>query len=108
MSTFNRETARLKRWIFVLRRVQRFYPGKNIDNIIQQLDAVLRERERQAKERSAAEVLTFLRKKFRYNVRNFVILHTEGRRITLAIFTVTSSSSFCLLAAIATLRRHES
>ena len=50
MITYDRKTARLKRWIFVLRRVQQFYPGNNIDNIIQQLDAVLRERERQAKE----------------------------------------------------------
>ena len=50
MITYDRDAARLKRWIFVLRRVQRYYPGKNIDNIIQQLDSVLRERERQAKE----------------------------------------------------------
>ena len=52
MSTFDRQSARLKRWLFVLRRVQQFYPGKNIDNIIQQLDAVLAERERQREKRS--------------------------------------------------------
>lgn len=58
MSTFDRQSARLKRWLFVLRRVQQFYPGKNIDNIIQQLDAVLAERERQ-REKKSQSVATY-------------------------------------------------